>query len=504
MRFEIREDSTGIKPVKLVRVQTKAPVLGDSIASVQIIKHVAPTLELPFSIPTLPYYNNMQAINRITSDEDGEESDEEDIINNSVYNLVYVVGCGGTGGYVVRDLARYLATLPYAKHIIMVLIDGDEVEQRNLIRQNFITKDIGKNKAEVLAQRYGAAYGIRMTSIPTHLTKESIDNILSETAIGQLIQMEGGLQFNTGSTPLVNINLCIVSCVDNNKTRALISESLGLSINGTQDPIGFMQHVYAKERTDVERPKINSFISTISWVDSGNETSAGQVIVYYDSLFAFGNAITGYLAQHGLWQWDGNGGLNIGSSCFLNPTGARTPSSIRYMRLFEYIKHLTVDGFVKNFQGRNAYNPKYTAAVKMARGFDPFAGNALTQAKFIQGMMASMGNGALCGYFTFPITWVYPDVLLGADDKTNLEMSCTERATADPQNLMVNIQAASNVVQYVSKIFASNPKTAFLDSYGCAWNGPQCIDYKLTKSNIAKILNPDNMKRAYTNQALWR
>lgn len=60
----------------------------------------------------------------------------------------FVVGTGGTGGYVAEGLARLL---PPAVQII--LIDFDRVEERNLIRQNFYTEDIGKYKSLALAER---------------------------------------------------------------------------------------------------------------------------------------------------------------------------------------------------------------------------------------------------------------------------------------------------------------------------------------------------------------
>ena len=60
---------------------------------------------------------------------------------------VTVVGLGGVGGYVVEVLARSgVGALP--------LIDGDKVEESNLNRQiAALSKDIGRYKAEVLAER---------------------------------------------------------------------------------------------------------------------------------------------------------------------------------------------------------------------------------------------------------------------------------------------------------------------------------------------------------------
>ena len=61
---------------------------------------------------------------------------------------VTVVGLGGVGGYVVEVLARSGVGA-------LTLIDGDKVEESNLNRQiAALSKDIGRYKAEVLAERF--------------------------------------------------------------------------------------------------------------------------------------------------------------------------------------------------------------------------------------------------------------------------------------------------------------------------------------------------------------
>lgn len=86
--------------------------------------------------------------------------------------LVVVVGCGGTGGRIIPLIAQHIAnhnkeiaTNPrhnqYVKHPMkLLLVDMDIVEQKNLKRQNFFAFDVNKNKAECMALRYGALYGI--------------------------------------------------------------------------------------------------------------------------------------------------------------------------------------------------------------------------------------------------------------------------------------------------------------------------------------------------------
>lgn len=71
---------------------------------------------------------------------------------------IVMLGCGGTGGHIAPRLYRLLHALFRPSKVI--LCDGDIVEKKNLVRQNFIASDLGKNKAEVLATRYSGAFGM--------------------------------------------------------------------------------------------------------------------------------------------------------------------------------------------------------------------------------------------------------------------------------------------------------------------------------------------------------
>ena len=61
---------------------------------------------------------------------------------------IYIIGCGGVGSWLTPSLT--LLTDP--KQI--VLVDADVLEEKNLDRQLFKTEDIGRMKAEALAERY--------------------------------------------------------------------------------------------------------------------------------------------------------------------------------------------------------------------------------------------------------------------------------------------------------------------------------------------------------------
>lgn len=59
----------------------------------------------------------------------------------------YIIGAGGVGSWLAHSLAKLIE--PDA----ITIVDGDELEEKNLDRQLFSDVDIGKGKAKALAQR---------------------------------------------------------------------------------------------------------------------------------------------------------------------------------------------------------------------------------------------------------------------------------------------------------------------------------------------------------------
>lgn len=82
-----------------------------------------------------------------------------------------LVGCGGTGSHLAQALARL------ASHVrdgggqapALTFVDGDTVEAKNVGRQLFSRADIGHNKAQALAARFGAVFGLKITAVPEML-----------------------------------------------------------------------------------------------------------------------------------------------------------------------------------------------------------------------------------------------------------------------------------------------------------------------------------------------
>lgn len=150
------------------------------------------------------------------------------------YNII-IVGAGGTGGYLIRDLSRYIFALKEkgsTKNFSMTIIDGDVVEEKNVLRQNFTKRDVGQNKAEVMAKRHAMAFGIQIDSI-------------SEMATTSILRSAFIQSYDTArNRPNCNI---VIGCVDNHAARREIKKA----VRGTD----------------------------CYWIDSGNEKKSGQVVV---------------------------------------------------------------------------------------------------------------------------------------------------------------------------------------------------------------------------------
>lgn len=123
---------------------------------------------------------------------------------------IIVLGVGGTGGYLIPHPYR-IAFADSKRPYRVIICDGDIVEEKNLIRQNFVKQDIGRNKAAVLAKRYTGAFGIECEYVP-----EYIEN---ETLLKGFVRPDFRKPYrnNTAETQRV----ILIGCVDNNKSRAL-------------------------------------------------------------------------------------------------------------------------------------------------------------------------------------------------------------------------------------------------------------------------------------------
>lgn len=88
---------------------------------------------------------------------------------------ILVVGCGGTGSRLIPQIAQFIKTVGWVISPEMVIVDNDIVEEKNLRRQNFVSLDINKHKAVVLAQRYSKAYDLNIIPFTEKVTRNNTE-----------------------------------------------------------------------------------------------------------------------------------------------------------------------------------------------------------------------------------------------------------------------------------------------------------------------------------------
>jgi molybdopterin/thiamine biosynthesis adenylyltransferase len=144
---------------------------------------------------------------------------------------VVLIGCGGIGSQLLPPLVRYLASRPEPRPLL-VLVDGDAFEARNLARQACSIGDLGSNKAEALA-RVARDAGLAVQVVPEYVT---------EANVGQIVR-EGDV---------------VLLAVDNHSTRALVDrhleslEEATLISGGNDETDGNVQLVRRREGWSVD------------------------------------------------------------------------------------------------------------------------------------------------------------------------------------------------------------------------------------------------------------
>lgn len=121
---------------------------------------------------------------------------------------IVMLGAGGTGGHIAPHLYRLLYALD--RPVRFIICDGDVVEQKNLVRQNFIPADLGENKAKVLAERYSSVFGLETEYIPSFIESEN-----------ELKSLLTPVVWHVDYLHTICEQIILIGAVDNNKSRQL-------------------------------------------------------------------------------------------------------------------------------------------------------------------------------------------------------------------------------------------------------------------------------------------
>jgi molybdopterin/thiamine biosynthesis adenylyltransferase len=91
---------------------------------------------------------------------------------------IKIIGCGGIGGHLARNLCHFLHAERRAAHV--VLVDGDAFEERNRNRMRFTRLE---NKAVAMARELAQSFGggaLTVEPVPEYVTPENVEGIVEE------------------------------------------------------------------------------------------------------------------------------------------------------------------------------------------------------------------------------------------------------------------------------------------------------------------------------------
>ncbi len=124
------------------------------------------------------------------------------------------LGAGGTGGHIAPHLYRLLYAL--GRPARYIICDGDKVEEKNLLRQNFSPADLGENKARVLVECYSTVFGLKAEYVPAFIEKlETLMELIRPN------EWELDDNFHKKTKEMV----ILLGAVDNNKSRQLCHQA---------------------------------------------------------------------------------------------------------------------------------------------------------------------------------------------------------------------------------------------------------------------------------------
>lgn len=95
-------------------------------------------------------------------------------------NRYVMVGAGGTGTHLLHPLINYLNT-HHGKDYELGIIDGDEVEEKNLARQLFNPSDILVNKARAAVTPFSNLRNV--IAVPEYLGDTNISRFITEGSV---------------------------------------------------------------------------------------------------------------------------------------------------------------------------------------------------------------------------------------------------------------------------------------------------------------------------------
>ena len=178
---------------------------------------------------------------------------------------IVMLGAGGTGAHIAPHLYRLLYALE--RPVKFIICDGDKVEPKNLVRQNFTEADLGENKARVIAERYSDVFGLETSYIPRFIEDAGqLEELLKlvnwrvRNALGKIL--ETGQSIPNLRVRLMNWNMTFKGVDDFYKAR---NEAASKGVNILDMTSNFitmrLESLWKQEYPEQDR----GFIHTCEW-----------------------------------------------------------------------------------------------------------------------------------------------------------------------------------------------------------------------------------------------
>lgn len=175
-----------------------------------------------------------------------------------------IVGAGGTGSLLARDLPKLLIGTPHK----MLIIDGDQVEKKNMKRQSYQEHDVGEYKSVALSSKINTFYDTQCESLGMYLTGNEI-----------LEYCDNNFMY----TPVM------IGCVDNDATRKIMEKTFRKlrfcyyldSANGEYEGNIYISYMVDGKKRGVMRSDVYSFSNDRHPLDESCEEQASKGNVQY-------------------------------------------------------------------------------------------------------------------------------------------------------------------------------------------------------------------------------
>lgn len=179
---------------------------------------------------------------------------------------IVLVGAGGTGARIMPPLTQMLR-----QGDSIAVVDHDIVEDRNLMRQHFVTSDIGQHKATVMMRRYSRPGRIDVRAFTGKLE--------AETAHGYMQDLLGSMTDRVRTRLDTSRGVVFIGAVDNAEARLAIKAAMEYCADHNGNPS--------------------------AWIDVGNETRGGQVLLntrqWLTRVRADGQDVDGLWSMRGIY-----------------------------------------------------------------------------------------------------------------------------------------------------------------------------------------------------------